>query len=119
MPCLNLARTCFEWFAAGTVFLSVVDPGVGGTAIDLFADAPVGNPKASAYLLAAYSEQAVARTDVPPAVGLQNDGWTSLRSSGQSVRRCAPSLRRRAGRWFAQRQYGCNWCEEIAPMEAG
>ena len=27
----------------------------GGPAIDLFADAPVGNPKASAYLLAAYA----------------------------------------------------------------
>jgi S-adenosylmethionine hydrolase len=27
----------------------------GGPVIDLFADAPVGNPKASAYLLAAYA----------------------------------------------------------------
>jgi S-adenosylmethionine hydrolase len=31
-------------------------------AIDLFADAPVGNPKASAYLLAAYAEWFAAGT---------------------------------------------------------
>jgi S-adenosyl-L-methionine hydrolase (adenosine-forming) len=35
-------------------------PGV--PAIDLFADAPVGNPKASAYLLAAYAEWFVTTT---------------------------------------------------------
>jgi len=35
-------------------------PGI--PAIDLFADAPVGNPKASAYLLAAYVEWFVAGT---------------------------------------------------------
>jgi S-adenosylmethionine hydrolase len=42
-------------------------------AIDLFADAPVGNPKASAYLLAAYAEWFVATTVflcvVDPGVG--------------------------------------------------
>ena len=46
-------------------------PGV--SAIDLFADAPVGNPKASAYLLAAYAEWFVAATIflcvVDPGVG--------------------------------------------------
>jgi S-adenosyl-L-methionine hydrolase (adenosine-forming) len=46
-------------------------PGV--PAIDLFADAPVGNPKASAYLLAAYAEWFVATTVflsvVDPGVG--------------------------------------------------
>ena len=35
-------------------------PGI--PAIDLFADAPVGNPKASAYLLAAYAEWFAAGT---------------------------------------------------------
>jgi S-adenosylmethionine hydrolase len=43
------------------------------SAIDLFADAPVGNPKASAYLLAAYAEWFVATTVflcvVDPGVG--------------------------------------------------
>src|SRR5260370_17949004 len=42
-------------------------------AIDLFADAPVGNPKASAYLLAAYAEWFPAGTTflcvVDPGVG--------------------------------------------------
>jgi S-adenosylmethionine hydrolase len=42
-------------------------------AIDLFADAPVGNPKASAYLLAAYAEWFAAETVflcvVDPGVG--------------------------------------------------
>ena len=33
----------------------------GMPAIDLFADAPVGNPKASAYLLAAYAAWCHAR----------------------------------------------------------
>ena len=46
-------------------------PGV--PTIDLFADAPVGNPKASAYLLAAYAEWFVAATIflcvVDPGVG--------------------------------------------------
>jgi S-adenosyl-L-methionine hydrolase (adenosine-forming) len=46
-------------------------PGV--LVIDLFADAPVGNPKASAYLLAAYarwfSEQTVFLCVVDPGVG--------------------------------------------------
>jgi S-adenosylmethionine hydrolase len=46
-------------------------PGVA--AIDLFADAPVGNPKASAYLLAAYAEWFAAGTVflsvVDPGVG--------------------------------------------------
>ena len=46
-------------------------PGI--PAIDLFADAPVGNPKASAYLLAAYSEWFAAGTVflsvVDPGVG--------------------------------------------------
>ena len=46
-------------------------PGV--PAIDLFADAPVGNPKASAYLLAAYAEWFAAGTVflsvVDPGVG--------------------------------------------------
>src|SRR5215472_6656404 len=46
-------------------------PGV--PAIDLFADAPVGNPKASAYLLAAYAEWFAAETVflcvVDPGVG--------------------------------------------------
>jgi S-adenosyl-L-methionine hydrolase (adenosine-forming) len=46
-------------------------PGV--PAIDLFADAPVGNPKASAYLLAAYAQWFVATTVflcvVDPGVG--------------------------------------------------
>jgi hypothetical protein len=44
-----------------------------GPVIDLFADAPVGNPKASAYLLAAYAEWFVAMTVflcvVDPGVG--------------------------------------------------
>ena len=42
-------------------------------AIDLFADAPVGNPKASAYLLAAYAQWFAAGTVflcvVDPGVG--------------------------------------------------
>ena len=46
-------------------------PGVA--VIDLFADAPVGNPKASAYLLAAYTEWFARRTVflcvVDPGVG--------------------------------------------------
>src|SRR6478609_2029347 len=46
-------------------------PGV--PAIDLFADAPVGNPRASAYLLAAYAEWFAAGTVflavVDPGVG--------------------------------------------------
>jgi S-adenosylmethionine hydrolase len=45
----------------------------GMPAIDLFADAPVGNPKASAYLLAAYAEWFAAETVflcvVDPGVG--------------------------------------------------
>ena len=45
----------------------------GMPAIDLFADAPVGNPKASAYLLAAYAEWFAAKTVflcvVDPGVG--------------------------------------------------
>lgn len=45
----------------------------GMPATDLFADAPVGNPKASAYLLAAYAEWFAARTVflcvVDPGVG--------------------------------------------------
>jgi S-adenosylmethionine hydrolase len=45
----------------------------GMPAIDLFADAPVGNPKASAYLLAAYAEWFAAGTVflcvVDPGVG--------------------------------------------------
>src|SRR5215468_4592345 len=45
----------------------------GMLAIDLFADAPVGNPKASAYLLAAYAEWFAAGTVflcvVDPGVG--------------------------------------------------
>ena len=48
-----------------------IAPGI--PAIDLFADAPVGNPKASAYLLAAYSEWFAAGTVflsvVDPGVG--------------------------------------------------
>jgi S-adenosylmethionine hydrolase len=46
-------------------------PGI--PAVDLFADAPVGNPKASAYLLAAYAEWFAAGTVflavVDPGVG--------------------------------------------------
>ena len=46
-------------------------PGI--PAVDLFADAPVGNPRASAYLLAAYAEWFVAGTVflavVDPGVG--------------------------------------------------
>jgi S-adenosylmethionine hydrolase len=46
-------------------------PGI--PAIDLFSDAPVGNPKASAYLLAVYAEWFPAETDflcvVDPGVG--------------------------------------------------
>jgi hypothetical protein len=46
-------------------------PGI--PAIDLFADAPVGNPKASAYLLAVYAEWFAAGTTflcvVDPGVG--------------------------------------------------
>jgi S-adenosylmethionine hydrolase len=45
----------------------------GTPAIDLFADAPVGNPKASAYLLAAYAEWFAAGTVflcvIDPGVG--------------------------------------------------
>ena len=51
--------------------LHKVAPGI--PAIDLFADAPVGNPKASAYLLAAYAEWFAAGTVflsvVDPGVG--------------------------------------------------
>jgi hypothetical protein len=38
----------------------------GMPAIDLFADAPVGNPKASAYLLAAYAEWFAAEPSFVP-----------------------------------------------------
>jgi S-adenosyl-L-methionine hydrolase (adenosine-forming) len=58
-------------------------PGI--PAIDLFADAPVGNPKASAYLLAAYAEWFAAGTVflsvVDPGVG-----GTRLRFRGVLVR---------------------------------
>jgi S-adenosylmethionine hydrolase len=53
-------------------------PGI--PAVDLFADAPVANPRASAYLLAAYAEWFVAGTVflavVDPGVGgaLEADG---------------------------------------------
>ena len=54
-----------------TGVLHQMAPGV--PAIDLFADAPVGNPKASAYLLAAYAQWFVATTVflsvVDPGVG--------------------------------------------------
>src|ERR1700724_91225 len=47
--------------------------GPGISIIDLFADAPVGNPKASAYLLGAYAERFAAGTVflcvVDPGVG--------------------------------------------------
>ena len=53
------------------VVLHKLAPGI--PAIDLFADAPVGNPKASAYLLAAYAEWFAAGTVflsvVDPGVG--------------------------------------------------
>jgi S-adenosyl-L-methionine hydrolase (adenosine-forming) len=51
--------------------LHQIAPGI--PAVDLFADAPVGNPKASAYLLAAYAEWFAAGTVflcvVDPGVG--------------------------------------------------
>src|SRR6516225_11068809 len=77
-------------------------------AIDLFADAPIGNPKASAYLLAAYAQWFVAGTVflcvVDPGVGgtrppiiLEADGrWYVGPGNGlfELVERRATSKRR-------------------------
>jgi hypothetical protein len=57
-------------------------------AIDLFADAPVGNPKASAYLLAAYAEWFAAGTAFLAAVDLGVGGTRS------------PIILEADGRWY-------------------
>src|SRR5262249_3894359 len=52
--------------------------------IDLFADAPVGNPKAAAYLLAAYAQWFVAGTAflcvVDPGARATNHGFRTRRN---------------------------------------
>jgi S-adenosylmethionine hydrolase len=57
----------------GQVKAVVYEMAPGVPVIDLFADAPVGNPKASAYLLGAYaawfSERTVFLCVVDPGVG--------------------------------------------------
>ena len=52
----------FQGPYAGQMKAVVHQMAPGMPAIDLFADAPVGNPKASAYLLAAYAEWFAAGT---------------------------------------------------------
>jgi S-adenosyl-L-methionine hydrolase (adenosine-forming) len=89
----------------------------GMPAIDLFADAPVGNPKASAYLLAAYAEWFAAETVflcvVDPGVGgtrppiiLEADGrWYVGPGNGlfELVQRRAPSTRSWDIEWKPER----------------
>ena len=59
--------------------------------IDLFADAPAGNPKASAYLLAAYAEWFAAGTTVlcvvdPASAGRARPLCSRPTAAGTSVR---------------------------------
>src|SRR5438552_18887284 len=81
----------------------------GAPIIDLFADAPVGNPKASAYLLAAYAAWFPARTVflcvVAPGVGgtrpsifLQADGRWYIRP-GHGLFGLIPRRARATRRW--------------------
>src|SRR3974390_771180 len=86
-------------------------------AIDLFADAPVGNPKASAYLLAAYAEWFAAGTiflcvvdpgdrgDAPPAIVEGGGPWYVGPGNGlfELVQRRAASMRSWDIEWKPER----------------
>ena len=102
------------------VVLYRMAPGI--PAVDLFADAPAGNPKASAYLLAAYAEWFAAGTVflavVDPGVGgtrppiiLEADGrWYVDPGNGlfELVERRATSKTQLGHRLEARARTGCS-----------
>ncbi|MFB9267264.1 SAM-dependent chlorinase/fluorinase [Bradyrhizobium erythrophlei] len=85
--------------------LDQVVPGI--SIIDLFADAPVGNPKASAYLLAAYAAWFPAGTVF---LGVVDPGVGGARP---------PVIVEADGRWYVGRATDCSNWSSAAPDRRG